>query len=216
MIKLVIVDFDDTLCLTEHASFLLENESAKSMGFAPMSRKIHRANWGKPLQEAIIERIPGIDPEVFMNKYEKLIPGFVQKGKLDTISEINLDTLDAIKKSGRKLAILTSRQLVEARHLLHEDHPLGSRIEAFYHKDNSEYTKPNPKVFDKILSFFQIKPTETVYVGDSITDALCTKQAGIHFIAVLESGLRTKKDFQGIPVDFFAKTFPDILQYINR
>jgi phosphoglycolate phosphatase-like HAD superfamily hydrolase len=38
MIRAVIVDVDDTLCLTEEASFALENEVLSRMGRPPMPR----------------------------------------------------------------------------------------------------------------------------------------------------------------------------------
>lgn len=105
--------------------------------------------------------------------------------------------------------------MVEVEHLLAEDHPINTRIEKLYHLDNSDYAKPDPRVFTKILADFSVTNEETVYVGDSITDGLAAKGAGLHFIAVMESGLRTKDDFSHIPVDHFADTFPEILQYIK-
>ncbi len=37
MIKLILVDFDDTLCLSEKACFHVENEIAAELGFSPMT-----------------------------------------------------------------------------------------------------------------------------------------------------------------------------------
>lgn len=68
MIKLVALDFDDTLAMTEEATFQMENETARRMGYPPMTREAHKKNWGKPLEEAIVERFPGINPEEFMRK----------------------------------------------------------------------------------------------------------------------------------------------------
>ena len=66
------------------------------------------------------------------------------------------------------------------------------------------------------MKFFNVKPIEVVYVGDSLGDANAAKKAGMHFIAVLESGIRTKNDFKQFPVDFFANKFTDILKYILK
>lgn len=41
MIQAVVIDVDDTLCLTEAACFDLENEVLKRMGREPMPRAIH-------------------------------------------------------------------------------------------------------------------------------------------------------------------------------
>lgn len=42
MIKAVIIDIDDTLCLTEAACYELENQVLLSMGRIPMTRDIHK------------------------------------------------------------------------------------------------------------------------------------------------------------------------------
>lgn len=215
MIKLVIIDFDDTLSLTEKACFKIENLIAQQMGFAPMDRETHLKNWGKPLKEAIVERFPGIDADKFMVCFENTLPEFIEKGEVDFISEINFQTLDKLKKLCLKLAILTSRSLGEIRHLMDTKHPLNNYIDAFYHKENLDYVKPDPKVFDKALEKFQVKLTEAVYIGDSLNDAISAKNAGLHFIALLESGLRTKEYFKKVKVDFFANKFSEIIAYIT-
>jgi len=53
MIKTVIIDVDDTLCMTEAASFALENTALVRMGRKPMPRSIHVETWGQPLFDAI-------------------------------------------------------------------------------------------------------------------------------------------------------------------
>lgn len=215
MIKLVVIDFDDTLSMTEEACFHLENETASQLGFQPMSRESHLENWGKPVEQAIVERIPGIDPVEFMKQLEIQHQQFIQLGKIDIITEDNLEFLDKVIESGRKLAILTSRSLQEVRHLLEKNHPINSRIEKIYHKDNSEFLKPDPRVFNKVLNDFSINPEEAIYLGDTVGDAVSAKSAGLHFIAVLESGLRKSDDFNSVSVDFFATTLPEAFNYIS-
>ena len=48
MIEALIIDVDDTLCLTEAACFDMENETLMAMGRAPMSREVHINTWGQP------------------------------------------------------------------------------------------------------------------------------------------------------------------------
>lgn len=202
--------------MTESACFYLENATAEKMGFAPITRQAHLQNWGKPIDQAIVDRIPGINPEAFMQQLEIEHRKFIKLGKIDTTSPINLSFLDNIKAIGKKQAILTSRSLREVRHLLNQDHPLAQRIDAFYHKDNTDFMKPDPRVFDKVFKDFSLSPDETVYIGDSLGDAISAKSAGMHFIAVLESGLRSHDDFQTVYVDFFATTLPEASAYIEK
>lgn len=215
MLKLVVLDFDDTLSLTEEATFKIENLIAEKLGFPPMDREAHRKNWGMPIKQAIVERIPGIDPDRFMEELKVVLPDQVKLGNIDAISDANIQTLKELKAAGKHLAILTSRSYQEVEHLLDENHHINSLVEKIYHMDNSKYHKPDPRAFGQILADFSVSPEEALYVGDSIGDAAAAKGAGLHFIADLESGLRTKEDFSHLPVDHFVQTFPEILTYIH-
>ena len=216
MIKLVIIDFDDTLTMTEEAFFHIENMVAARMGFSPMAREAHQKNWGTPIQKAIVERIPGIDPDQFLKNLEALLPECVGRGMVDKISDQNIKVLKGIKDSGRRLAILTSRRIAEAKHLLDQNHHINRLVEKIYHADNLDYLKPDPRAFEQSMEYFKIEPQEAVYVGDSVSDGTSAKGAGINFIALMESGLRTKEDFKSVPVDYFANTFPEIINYIYQ
>jgi phosphoglycolate phosphatase len=215
MIKLVILDFDDTLCMTEEATFHMENEMAADMGFPPMLRKVHQRTWGTLLREATPIRFPGIDVDEFLNRLEEYMRKYIASGKLDSIPKENLKILDMLIDSGKVLAILTSRMHLEITHLLDENHPLSSKIAEFYCKDNTDYIKPDPKIFDKVLNKFGVKPYEAVYVGDSPGDAKCAKEAGLYFIASLESGIRSLTDFNGLGVDRYIKIFSELNKAVN-
>lgn len=218
MIKLVLLDFDDTICLSEESCFNFENEIAVSMGLKPMDRSIHRITWGQNLKEAIKERIPGINAGEFMRRFDKMFPEAIKDGRMDAIPERNLAVLDELKKAGKKLAFVTSRSYVEVKPMISLDHPLGTRIDAFYHRDNSEHLKPDPRVFNKALYEFDVTPAETVYVGNALKDGFAAKGANLYFVAVLESELISKQAFTNvnINVDFYADKFTDILEFILK
>lgn len=215
MIKLVILDIDDTLTMSENAWFHIENNVAKSLGLPLMDREAYRKRWGTPVREAIAMRAPKEAVEAFMKELIRVTPALVAKGEVDIITKENLKTLDEIKSLGKHLAVLTSREFFEMEHFLKPSHPLNKTIEAFYYRDNSLYLKPDPRIFNKILQDFKMWPEEALYVGDTVGDALCAKGAGLHFIALLESGLKKREDFATIPVDFFANSFPEITGYIR-
>ena len=209
-IAAVIVDFDDTLCLTEEAAFVLENEILGMMGRPPMSRELHKTTWGQILLEAITVRSPGVDVEVFRKLLAEHIPKWVASGRLDAIDPLNLAALDALITLGKKVYILTSRTKEEVVHLLAPDHDLAKRITAFYYRDVMEFHKPDPRAFDVLLRDHAFERQACIYVGDSPSDAQAAKQAGLHFVACLESGLRTEGDFAGLNADLFIQRFADL------
>ncbi|HSH55890.1 MAG TPA: HAD family hydrolase [Candidatus Limnocylindrales bacterium] len=216
MIKAVVIDVDDTLCLTEAACFEMENETLAAMGRPPMSREVHISTWGQPLFEAITARSPGVDVEAFKAAYHPIIAEYTSSGKLDSIPEANYQALDSLLAMGKKLIVLTSRTHGELKHMLEPDHLLASRVEAFYYKDTTQYHKPDPRVFDELLANHGLEAAHCVYVGDSIGDAVAARQAGLGFIASLESGLRQRSDFDSKHVDVFITRFPDIVNAVEE
>lgn len=216
MVKLAIFDLDDTIFHTEESAFNLENETAAQMGFSPMSREIHKKTFGKPLKEAIVERIPGIDPESFTELLIKKLPTHVKAGKIDPVRGEVLEALDKLKRSGRQISILTSRTQGEVAHLLDKDHPIFKRASSFYYFEKTQHHKPDPKVFNEVLQHHGITAAEAVYIGDSISDAQSSKEAGLYFIAYLGAGLRKIEDFNELKVDHFAKDFSQIPEIISN
>lgn len=98
--------------------------------------------------------------------------------------------------------------------MLEPDHLLASRVSAFYHKDNTRHHKPDPRVFDEVLKAHNFAPQNCAYIGDSPSDAVAAKGAGLYFIASLESGLRRKQDFDPALVDSYVTRFPDVVDAV--
>jgi phosphoglycolate phosphatase len=211
MIEAVIYDVDDTLCSTEAAAFELENHVLVQMGRIPMEREIHIETWGRPLEEAIALRSPGVDMDTFVALYSETVPQRVASGLLDVIPEASYQSLDRLKAAGKLGVIVTSRAQFELQHMLDAAHPLATRIADFYHKGNTAYHKPDPRVFDELFAKYdQLSPERCVYVGDSVTDAQAANEAGLLFVASLESGLRSREDFADYKVAAFIGRFAEI------
>lgn len=216
MIKAVIVDLDDTLFLTEAVCFEMENDILQQMGRPPMERAIHAATWGKPLfGEAILLRSPGVDVEEFKRRYGETSKRYIESGKLDALSPENLAALDHLIEMGKSVIVLTSRTHEELHHLLEPDHILAERVKAFYYHNNTQFHKPDPRVFRELLHDYRVAPDQCVYIGDAVSDAVAAKEAGILFIACLENKLRTREDFDHLPVDAFVDSFADVVNAVR-
>ena len=63
----------------------------------------------------------------------------------------------------------------------------------------------------------QKEMVDSVLANDAIyvQHAEAAKEAGLYFIASLESGLRTKEDFSGLYVDKFIIKFPEIVNAVD-
>jgi phosphoglycolate phosphatase len=216
VIRAVIVDFDDTLCLTEAASFDLENDVLARMGRPSMTRTVHQLTWGEALLDAMPQRSPGLD----LARFAALFPGVHQEyladGRLDVIPPENLDALDELVAAGRTVLLLTSRAEAEVEHLLAPDHALAGRVSAGYHQGNTRFRKPDPRAFDELLAETGFPPGECVYVGDSPGDAVAAGGAGMPFIACLQSGVRRLDEFDPRYVTAAVDAFPGIVAAIDR
>ena len=209
-IRAVIVDVDDTLCLTEEASFHLENEVLVQMGRPPMPRALHLATWGEPLLEAMPHRSPGLDLTHFAALFPAMHQRYLADGRLDVIPPENLAALDQLLREGRTIMLLTSRAEAEVRHLLTPDHVLAARVTGAYHQNNTRYRKPDPRAFDELLAETGLTPSQCVYIGDSPGDATAAGGAGIPFIACLQSGVRRLAEFDPHYVTAAVDSFPEI------
>ncbi len=214
-IKLVVLDFDDTLCMNQAACYQLENRIAQKMGYPLIEEHIHKATWGMPLELAVEQRVPGVDKQEYLALLTEELPILANQNKVDFVKQENLAVLDTLKKMGKELAILTSRKEGELTHLMSVNHPLSSRIEKFYYHQDDSFNKPDKRVFLEILNDFNVSSKEALYIGDSLGDAACAKGAGLSFIATLESGLKNPTDFECYQVDAYIHQFSELLSFFN-
>lgn len=209
-ISTVVLDFDDTTSLTGCLAFDLENTVLERMGRPHVPRKVHLATMGQHLFDVITVRSPGIDVNTFKEAYYPTLAKFISEGRLDVIPEENYETIDRLRGIDKRVMILTSRSLGEFQHILAPEHALSTRIEAFYYREKMKLQKPDPGVFDELLTAHLLQPASCVYVGDSPTDGLAANGAGMRFIASLEAGFRTVADFDGLRVDAYINRFTEL------
>lgn len=214
MIKLIIFDFDDTLCLNQKACYDLENSIAMKFGFPPIEMAVHQSTWGKPLAEVIGERIPGIDIDGFLKELKIQLPIWAEQHKVDQIPSKNYETLSKLKSKGYDLAILTARTVSESSHLFRKDHPLMQYVSRFYYQQENGFKKPDPRVFDAVLEDYKMDPSAIIYVGDSVGDGIASTKAGIQFIATLESGIRKIEDFGELKIKGFISELEEVFNYL--
>ncbi|MCZ7437427.1 HAD-IA family hydrolase [Micromonospora sp. WMMC241] len=216
MIRAVIVDVDDTLCLTQAASLALENEVLTEMGRQPVPREVHLSTWGEPLLDAMPRRSPGVDLSLFSALHRRALERHIADGRLDVIPPENLRALDEFVLAGRSVFLLTSRTEDEMRHMLEPDHVLAGRVSGIYHAGNTRFRKPDPRVFDELLTAAGIPPRQCVYVGDSPGDAVAAGRAGMSFVGCLQSKVRKPEDFHLLYVNVFVDAFPDVVEAIRQ
>ena len=170
-----------------------------------------RAVWGMPYLDLLAKLFQYKEPaEKIAAKYESQVGNY----PIDFFPEVE-STLKQLKET-YKLGVLTS----SAKNVIAPDFDkIDINIEdftIFQGAEDSEYHKPDPRVFDnteQILSGYGIELAESVYVGDALRDMEAATDAGMKYIAVL-TGAVSETEFEKYRVPI-AKQFSDIPSIIS-
>ncbi|MBR2869973.1 MAG: HAD family hydrolase [Clostridia bacterium] len=214
MNKLVIFDFDGTLCDTLPDIVYFANQTLKNAGYE-----------AKPSQQirdtvclSIAEIFSLLTGEKQNSQIVKDAVAYYQKSikesksprtvLYDGISEL----LASLKQNGCKIAILTNKAQDE--------------MQVIYDRLFSEYAfdeaiglrqgiaiKPDPTEIFNLMKKFGVDKENTYFVGDGDTDVLAALNAGVNLIAVTY-GYRDKDYLQKLGARNFANTPSEILKYI--
>ncbi|MDZ7698095.1 MAG: HAD family hydrolase [Deltaproteobacteria bacterium] len=187
-IRSVIFDCDGVMFDSRQANTHFYNHLLDHFGLPPMTEaqevfvhmhtaddSVRRIFEGTPHTEAAQEYRMNLDYTPFIH---------------DMVMEPGLKDLLSDLKRTMRLAVATNRS-----------NTLTTVLEVFELKDYFDMVvssldvtrpKPHPESIHKILSFFNIKPTQAVYVGDSPVDLETAQASGVHFVAYRNPELNTR------------------------
>lgn len=194
----VIFDIDGTLTNTNELIFASFNHiTQRHLGktFAP--REI--IGFFGPPEEGAIERLLGSD-QVPAAMDELCMFYKSMHGKMAHLHPGIVDVLTHLRERGIKLAVFTGKGLRTASITLDEFN-LTSFFDVVISGNDVENHKPDPEGIQKVISKFSLVPGEVLMVGDSVSDVLASRGAGVKVAAVLwdsydkDRVLEAKADF---------------------
>lgn len=221
-IKAIIHDWDDTITNSFEAYSSWYGHFAELHGYDVPDKEQVKMHWGNPVSKIMI----GLWPTMDEREAEKLLSKFNKSDsfiKADYSPQPFLgvkDTLEQLHAAGYILGILSSGQLSSIergyKKYIHPDMPYHDLV---FTQFDSEYHKPDPRVFDGILSELSdrgINDNETIYVGDHMFDYLASRDRGLDFIAVT-TGVTKKRDFvdAGLDEKLILDSFADIPEFLD-
>lgn len=184
--KLLIFDVDGTVWDSERDVFLAFNHTLKVNAGIEISKEEFQNLAGLSLG-TMFERVLPKDKKSLSVEYEKLYKKYyIDEGHYTdaTILFENVkQTLDKFKDEGFYMAVASSKpkrildKMVSYFNLEGFNYVLGTEESSFKHK-------PDPELINYIMDQLNVSKQDAVIIGDSKSDILAGKNAGIDTIAV--------------------------------
>ena len=118
----------------------------------------------------------------------------------------------ALKKKKIKIGILTTTQRARSKPVLEK---AGLPYDCLVAMDDVKEVKPSPEPVLLAIKKLNVKPTETLVIGDTIFDILAGKQAGCKTCGIT-TGKSTERELLGAGADFVIKNIYQVLDLIKN
>lgn len=179
MINAVLFDFDGTLIDTNNLIFQSYRTAFKSVLNRDISDEEILTLYGRPLHGSLMEY--GEPGEKLYNAYREF--NEIQHDKLAKGFEGAAEGVKFIKEMGFKIGIVTAKRLHMVKRGL-AIMGLEDVFDVIITPDDTQKSKPDPEPVLLGCEKLDVKPSEVLYVGDSIFDMEAGKAAGTMLCAV--------------------------------
>ncbi len=179
-----IFDFDGTLMDTSGVILSTIKATIKEMGLPPKTDEQCRSIIGIRTDEAGRYLYPDLDisneefAKIFRANYDRL-----QEDAQENPFPGVVETLDALRASGHRLAIASSRRLISLNEYL-KKLGISDWFDMIVGADSVTKGKPDPEPVLTILKSLDWKADDTLVVGDADVDIMMGNAAGCNTCAV--------------------------------
>lgn len=180
------------------------------MGYREENEEILKNSIGLPLQQSFAHY--SVDKQPALQAAYIKINDELQKNGVPLFEGVE-NMLAALHQRGIRLAVVTSKRLVPTQQLLKVMH-MDSLFETVVGKEMTDRHKPFGDPIVKCMEIMGIKEKgQILYVGDSIHDIKCARDAGVDVAAVQWTKM-DKEELNAANPDFWLQYPEDIFNHV--
>ena len=184
MIKLAIFDMDGLLVDTEQI-YLKEfpkilAEQGISIALDDMTKIVGQNE--KAFVKYFTTLFPEIDLEIAKNKLLDILKKRAEDGDMK-VKKGAINLLEFLKKKNIKIALASSNNRYEINLYLEKTNLL-KYFECIISGEDIKESKPNPEIFNKVINYFNVKPSETIILEDSFNGIRAAFRSGANGIMI--------------------------------
>ena len=218
-IRAVIIDLDGTMLDTAPDFHAAINRMRQELALSPLDIETIKNFVGKG-SENLIHRVLSVDFDTqgVAQHFDTAMAAYQRhylaiNGDFATLYPQVREGLDAFQQRGLKLACVTNKPIDFALPLL-DKVGLRNYFSVIYGGDSLPTKKPAPGPFQQVCRDFDIKPQQTVAIGDSSNDAIAARAAGCYVLSV-PYGYNHGAPVQAIDSDGIVETLFDAATLIS-
>lgn len=213
--KLIIFDFDGTLCDTRRNIIIAFRATMERLGLDMRDEETCGATIGLTLRDGFKSMYPALDNAAIDNCVDTYRQIFAERRKElmpDLFPNVK-ETLEELHRRGHRLTIASSR-LTDSLLLFMRHHSIEGLFEYVVGSDSVENHKPHPEPVVKTLNALGVAPSEAIVVGDMPVDVLMAHNAEVSSIAV-EYGNATRAELMESQAEWIIDDFRELLTIIE-
>ncbi len=214
-LQTLIFDFDFTLVDASSGIIDSTNQTLVQMGHDPVGEEVILPTIGLPLEKMFRRFVPEVyhaDSELFKDKYKANAAG-IMTGETKLLPGVST-ALDELGQAGHFMGIVSTKTRIRIEEVL-EKFDLKKYFRVVIGGDEVAENKPSPMGLLHAMEVLSVTKNETLYIGDSTTDAKTARNAGVAFVAVL-TGVTKREDFAEYSPLMICEEFGELLHVLEK
>ena len=212
MIKAIVFDVDGVLIDSNKIIVKAYQKTAEKLGLQiPTSHEVVDL-MGRPLVEVVRILWPTSNVELYVKEYRRL---FMDENLAILAIQGAVNAVREIRESRFKIGVLSGKIMFFIRKHFREAGFDVNWFEVIVSFETTKKHKPDPEPLLFAINQLDVKPEETVYVGDAISDYECAKNAKVEYFAVLTGCLR-REDLEKLGVKNIINSVVELPDLVRK